>query len=77
MPPDDERNATHPSPAEQRRAAVAEHVGRAAEDFTKADLQAIADGGLMDANRIYLPAGRLSEAEARAREARILRGESQ
>lgn len=77
MPLDDWQNVTHLSPAEQRRSAVKEHVGTSANDFTKADLQAIADGGLMDANRIYLPAGRLSEADARAREARILRGESQ
>lgn len=60
---------------EQRRAFVA---SLAADDgsLSSRDLQTIADGGIMDPNRLYLPAGRLSEAETRAREARIMRGES-
>lgn len=52
---------------EDRRRAVAEHVGTKADDFTAADLQAIADGPIMDPNAIYLPAGRLSKAEYEAR----------
>jgi hypothetical protein len=61
---------------EQRRAFVASLV---ADDgsLSSHDLQAIADGGIMDPSRLYLPAGRLSEADARAREARIMRGEAQ
>lgn len=46
------------------------------DGLSAADLQSITDGGIMDPNRIYLPAGKLSEAEYRAREARILRGEA-
>jgi len=63
------------TPAE-RRAFVA---SLAADDgsLSRDDLQTIADGAIMDPNRLYLPAGRLSEAETRAREARVLRGESQ
>ncbi len=33
------------------------------------DLQALANGPIMDPNRIYLPAGRCSEEEMRRREA--------
>lgn len=33
------------------------------------DLQALANGPIMDPNRIYLPAGRCSEDEVRRREA--------
>lgn len=33
------------------------------------DLQALADGPIMDSNELYLPAGKLSMAETRAREA--------
>lgn len=32
------------------------------------DLRAIADGPIMDSNRLYLPAGKISMAEARERE---------
>lgn len=35
-------------------------------------LKAIANGPLMDAGRLYLPAGKLSEADYRARQAQIL-----
>lgn len=52
---------------EERRRAIAEHVGTKAEDFTAADLQAIADGPIMDPSSIYLPAGRLTKAEYEAR----------
>lgn len=37
-------------------------------------LQAIADGPIMDPIRIYLPAGKLSESDWRARESRIRAG---
>jgi hypothetical protein len=56
---------------EQRRDAVAR-----TPEWSADRLREIAAGPLMDANRIYLPAGTLSEAEYRAREARILRGEA-
>lgn len=46
------------------------------EGLGKRSLQALADAPLMDSNAIYLPAGKLSAAETRAREARILAGES-
>jgi hypothetical protein len=39
------------------------------EGLGSRDLQAIADGPIMDASQLYLPAGKLSMAEARAREA--------
>jgi len=45
-------------------------------DLTAQRLQEIADGPIMDPLSIYLPAGKLSETEWRAREARILRGEA-
>jgi hypothetical protein len=38
------------------------------------DLHALANGPIMDPNRIYLPAGRLTEAEYRARMAQALAG---
>jgi hypothetical protein len=53
----------------QRRAAVKSST-------VAANLQAIADGPIMDPIRIYLPAGQLSEADWRARERRILSGQS-
>lgn len=46
------------------------------DELTSARLQEIADGPIMDPISIYLPAGRLSESEYRAREARIMAGES-
>lgn len=52
---------------EERRLAVAKHVGTRAEDFGAADLQAIADGPIMNPNAIYLPAGRLTQAEYEAK----------
>jgi hypothetical protein len=51
------------NPIEERRQAVA-----AMGPLTPEDLKAIANGGIMDVARIYLPAGKLSEAEYRARE---------
>ena len=43
---------------EDRRRAIA-----ALGDLSPDDLRAIANGPIMDPNRIYLPAGRISEAE--------------
>lgn len=59
----------------ERRKAVQEHVGKDPSDFTAHGLLRIANGGIMDPSRVYLPAGKLPEAEYREREARILRGE--
>lgn len=58
------------TPMEERRRTVSEQ-GELSPD----DLRAIANGPIMDSNRIYLPAGKLTESEYRAREARIMRGE--
>jgi hypothetical protein len=48
---------------------------RKAIDPANLNLRAIADAPIMDAANIYLPAGKLSTAETRERERRILRGE--
>ncbi|SDA15066.1 hypothetical protein [Sphingomonas sp. NFR15] len=61
---------------EERRRQIAETIGTAAEDFTPAALHALANGAIMDPNRLFLPAGRFSPEETRARELRILRGEA-
>ena len=53
---------------QQRRADV-EALGG---DLTPSDLQRIADGAIMDPARIYLPEGKLSEAEYRARQRQII-----
>jgi hypothetical protein len=45
---------------------------RALVDPENLDLHAIAAGPIMDSNRIYLPAGRVSLAEAMAREAALI-----
>lgn len=55
----------HASPLAARRALVAE---LAKDGLDALDLHAIAAGPLMDANRLYLPAGRISLAEAERRE---------
>ncbi len=60
---------------EERRKFVRDTIGTCADDFTPDDLRVLANAPLMDANRIYLEAGKLSPADFRAREARILRGE--
>lgn len=55
---------------EERRKAVDAHI------FLKAaDLAEIAAGPIVDPGRVYLPAGKLSEAEYQARERRIRNGE--
>jgi hypothetical protein len=60
---------------EERRAVRDALVGDG-DTLSPDDLRRIANAPtIMDPNRIYLPAGKLSEADYRAREARILRGE--
>lgn len=58
------------NPMEDRRRIVA-----ALGDLTPEDLRAIADGPIMDSNRINLPAGKCSESEYAARQSKILNGE--
>lgn len=58
------------SEPEQRRRMIAERG-----DLSAQDLQAIAEMPTMDPGRLYLPAGKLSEAEYQARERRIRNGE--
>ena len=60
----------------ERRQMISRAFGDNVEDFTPARLQELADGPLRDPRQIYLPAGRISIEETRAREARILRGKS-
>jgi hypothetical protein len=60
----------------ERRQMIARVFGDNVKDFTPARLQELADGPLHDPRQIYLPAGRLTIEETRAREARILRGRS-
>lgn len=50
-----------------RRNAIQEAVGTNPDDFGADDLKAIANGGIMDPARIYLPAGKLTPAQADAR----------
>lgn len=54
---------------EERRKLIAE-----LDKILPDDLKAITEMPIMDPGRLYLPAGKLSEAEFRAREARILAG---
>lgn len=51
-----------------RRAIVRHDYGADPEAFTPAVLKAIANGPIMDSNALYLPAGKLSKAEADARD---------
>jgi hypothetical protein len=55
------------SPHDRRRCLARSLAGDPAR-LSPVRLQAIADGEIMDPNRIYLPAGRLSLAETEARE---------
>jgi hypothetical protein len=55
------------SPIEQRRRDVAALAD--GKPLAPDQLQRIADGPIMDPNRLYLPAGKLTEQEWRAREA--------
>lgn len=50
------------------------HIRRELIDPARLDLKAIAAGPIMDSNELYLPAGKLSMAETRAREAAALLG---
>lgn len=57
-------------PDDEPAYAIGQQVAvRMFDDLGERDLHAIAAGPLMDPNRIYLPAGMLSRAEAAAREA--------
>lgn len=56
-----------------RRAIVRHDFGSSADSFTPEVLRRIANGPIMDSNTIYLPAGRLSKAEADAREREAMR----
>lgn len=59
-----------------RRRVVAAAIGGDPKKLRRGDLQRIANGPIMDPNRLYLPAGKLTQAEYRAREARILAGKA-
>lgn len=50
-------------------ADLPQHRRRVLVDPAKLDLHAIAAGPIMDSNQLYLPAGRISTEEAKAREA--------
>ena len=58
------------TPMEERRRTVSEQ-GELSPD----DLRAIANGPIMDSNRIYLPAGKCTQAEYAERQMKILNGE--
>lgn len=51
-----------------RRAIVRHDYGSDPDRFTPDVLKRIANGPIMDSNALYLPAGKLSKAEADARE---------
>lgn len=55
-----------------RRAIVRNDYGENPERFTPDVLKAIANGPIMDSNVLYLPAGKLTKAEADARERAML-----
>jgi hypothetical protein len=58
------------STPEERRKLIAE-----LDNILPEDLKAIAAMPIMDPGRVYPPAGKISEDEYRARQARILAGE--
>lgn len=58
--------------ARGRRAIARHDLGTAPEAYTPDVLKRLADGPIMDGNALYLPAGRLSEAEYRARQSEIV-----
>lgn len=58
-----------------RRAIVRHDFGRDPARFTPEVLKRIANGPIMDSNALYLPAGKLSKADADARERAMLKGE--
>lgn len=51
-----------------RRAAAIYDIQQSGEGFTPAALKRLAEGGIMDPNALFLPAGKLSLAEAIERE---------
>lgn len=55
-----------------RRALARYDSGGNPDAFTPAVLKAIAAGPIMDSNALYLPAGKLSEAEFQSRQSTIL-----
>jgi hypothetical protein len=55
---------------EQRRAHIQQTFG---DKLSPGDLMSIANGGIMDPNRIYLPAGTVSDAAVQEREAFALK----
>ena len=55
-----------------RRAIVRHDYGSNPERFTPEVLKRLANGPIMDSNALYLPAGKLSKAEADARERAML-----
>lgn len=56
-----------------RRAIVRHDYGENPDKFTPEVLKRLANGPIMDSYAIYLPAGKLSKAEADARECAMLR----
>lgn len=60
------------SPAERRK-HIKQVVGDQPENFDAGALQWIANGPIADPERIYLPAGKLTPAQAKAREAAQLK----
>lgn len=48
----------------RRKVAIHDLAG----DFSPANLKRLAEAGIMDANALFLPAGRISKAEADARQ---------
>lgn len=51
-----------------RRAVALADIGSTAEAFTPDALKRLAAGPVMDANALFLPAGKISMADAKARE---------
>lgn len=51
-----------------RRAVALHDIQHSKDGFSPASLQRLADGGIMDATALFLPAGKVTIAEADARE---------
>lgn len=56
------------NPIEQRKAAARDLVAAKGGVLEPADLQALADGGIMEPGALYLPAGTVTIDEVRRRE---------
>lgn len=54
---------------ERRKAQIRQIIGNKPSDYDASALRFIAEGPLVDPGRIYCPCGRLTLAEAKAREA--------